>query len=190
MPEMFSQSSLASPFAWASDAASGTASERDDGLGAEASLKNLVQAATGVSVDCQKLMFGGHGELLDHDRAICDYDIGHGALLYLSVRRPRRGKKESSPKFLAGPVLAGMHGPDFINDRVVKFAKGWVGSNMGADLVELLPTWQDPMCKTRPDDPELLTFRKRRDTRAFHLSDNTHRKFDTIARLTETSPRR
>lgn len=132
--------------------------EADSGFNPEASLKNLVEAATGVSVDRQKLMFRGIGELLDHNKAICDYDIGHGALIYLSVRRPRRrkGSQETSPKFLAGPVLAGMHEPDFISERVNRFARERVGAKRGADLATLVPTWQDPMLNIKHDHPEML----------------------------------
>jgi len=118
----------------------GSSARSSAGHGGPASLKALVEAATGVPIARQKLVFGRVGPLDDHSRALCDYNIGHGALLYFSARPEPSTKKGQS--FLASPKLADMQEPGFILDRMGKFMTGQGRSNRGKDVVECLPDWR------------------------------------------------
>jgi len=62
------------------------------------SLKGLLEQCTGVPCRRQLLVAasGTGGPLLDDDRCLCDYDIGHGALLFLTIL-PEPGQKPPEP---------------------------------------------------------------------------------------------
>merc|ERR1719230_1883766 len=67
-----------------------------------ASVKDLIEAATGIPADVQKLTFGRRGPLEDPKKQLHRCDIGHGALLYLSIKKT--GTCEEG-QFLASPAL-------------------------------------------------------------------------------------
>lgn len=118
------------------------------GAVADASLKEFIEAATGVPVDRQKLTFGRVGLLDDHRRGLCEYDIGHGALLYLAVRPERGGKKEQ--KFLASPARVRDQDSHAAWRTLETFMRSKTGSKTGKDLAESLPDWVDSVSKPRP----------------------------------------
>lgn len=64
-------------------------------------LKELIEVATGLEPARQKLVFGSVGSLERDNLSLCSYDVGHGALLLLSVRSTK-----GSVDNLAGPLLA------------------------------------------------------------------------------------
>lgn len=128
---------------------------RSSAYGEQVSLKEHIESITGIPVQRQKLMFGRVGLLDDHQRAICEYDIGHGALLYLSVRNAPGEKREQ--KHLAGPGRAMEQDSIFTFDNVQQFMQtnqSKVGPNMGQDLVECLPDWKDSVSKPLPPSVE------------------------------------
>jgi len=108
----------------------------------EDSLKGLLEAATGVPVAEQKLVFGRVGALDDDERFICEYDVGHGALIYLSVKPSKASPRKDGPKFLATAALAAERNPRALLDRVARFVKEGKGSKNGMEIVEHLPDWQ------------------------------------------------
>lgn len=116
--------------------------------GEQLSLKELITAATGISVPQQKLMFGRAGLLDGHARAVCEYDIGHGATLLLSVRNMPGERREQM--FLAGPGRAKEQQTVFDFETVQQFMQSKVGPNRGKDLAECLPDWQDTIKKPLP----------------------------------------
>jgi len=120
--------------------------------GAEGSLKEMIEAITGVPVPRQKLTCGRVGRLDDHTRVLCEYDIGHGALLFLSVR-PERGEK-SQQQFLASPARVREQASAFSFDAVNTFLDKKGGSKKGSDLVESLPDWVDSVTKPPPPQVE------------------------------------
>mmetsp|Transcript_7303 Transcript_7303/g.18257 ORF Transcript_7303/g.18257 Transcript_7303/m.18257 type:complete len:486 (-) Transcript_7303:283-1740(-) len=115
---------------------------------AEGSLKELLEAITGVSVPRQKLTCGRVGRLDDHRRVLCEYDIGHGALLFLSVQ-PEKGQK-SHQRFLASPARAQEQVSAFSFNIVNNFVSNKVGPKKGSGLVESLPDWRDSVTKPAP----------------------------------------
>lgn len=117
----------------------------------EASLKELIEAATGVPVAHQKLTYGRAGLLDDHRRSLCDCDIGHGALLHLSVR-PTPGTKKEQP-FLASPRRAREQERAFSFDTVHRFVRNHVGLRPGK-IVESLPDWHDSVGRPLPPTVE------------------------------------
>merc|ERR1719162_2614173 len=81
------------------------------GIGADSTLKGLIEAATGIPASQQKIVFGRIGPLDDDAKALCDYDVGHGALLYLSVRPALNSKNKKTLEHLASPRLASSQEP-------------------------------------------------------------------------------
>lgn len=119
---------------------------------AEGSLKELLEAITGVPVPQQKLTCGRVGRLDDHRRVLCEYDIGHGALLFLSAR-PERGQRNQQ-RFLASPARVQEQVSAFSFDTVNSFVSNKVGPKKGSDLVESLPDWRDSVTKPAPPSVE------------------------------------
>jgi len=56
------------------------------------SLKDLIERATGISAEQMMIVSsqGCRGRLEDPERPLCNYDVGHGALLFLTVTAPPR----------------------------------------------------------------------------------------------------
>lgn len=71
------------------------------------SLKAMIEAATGFPESRQRLVCGHAGPLDRDERALCDYDVGHGALLYLSLKPDATTAKEPL-RFLASSAHAAM----------------------------------------------------------------------------------
>lgn len=118
-----------------------TAAAHEIQIDGPASLKELVEQATGVPVAEQKIVFGGVGSLDNHRRCLCDYGVGQGALLLLSIR-PKGRSVRGSESFLASPRLAKKHEPSQIMNNVAKFKKKNTGDIPGQTFVECLPDWQ------------------------------------------------
>mmetsp|Transcript_82565 Transcript_82565/g.159513 ORF Transcript_82565/g.159513 Transcript_82565/m.159513 type:complete len:411 (-) Transcript_82565:514-1746(-) len=120
-----------------------TAAQHNIQIHGPANLKDLVEKATGVPVTQQKLVFGGVGSLDDHSRCLCDYGVGHGALLLLSLR-PEGRSARGSETFLASPRLSKVHEPSQIMNNVANFKHKdkTSGYSQGNPVVESLPDWQ------------------------------------------------
>jgi hypothetical protein len=125
------------------------------------SLKEVIQAATGVPVKLQKLVFKKRGPLDDHRRLLHECDIIHGATLHLAVKTDGLSVGKGQIH-LASPALAkakkNLHA-QFLNN-VEEVHKGTRDSHSPAtkessrrdseskkrtlkETVELMPQWQD-----------------------------------------------
>lgn len=161
-------------------------------VGAETTLKGLVEAATGVAASRQKIVFGRIGPLDDDAKALCDYDVGHGALLYLSVRPALNSKNKKTLEHLASPRLASSQEPGIILERIGKFVNGKVGSKKGKDLVrlEVLPDWKRPRPTAVevewPHEQAYYDYSLMRDNSFFDLTGRVRRRFRDIPRAAKS----
>lgn len=155
------------------------------------SLKGVIENATGIPTAQQKLVYGRSGLLEQEGRALCDYDIGHGALIYLSIRVPTGAKKEQ--RFLASPALASASGAAAAAGRLGAFVKrrrGGGGSTRTMsreakpkkeDMVVPLPDWRnaDALVPEVEWPAGTLTYNYMglRDNNIFDLTDRVRRRF-------------
>lgn len=151
-------------------------------------LKGLLEAATGVPVARQKLVFGLAGQLDVDSKALCEYNIGHGATILMSVK-PEKAKGRKEPQFLASPKLASLQEPGFILDRVSKFVKGKVGPKKGQDLVEVLPDWQrprpPPLKVEAPQEQPVYDYGNLHDNFIFDLTGRIRKRFQKLPRIAQ-----
>jgi hypothetical protein len=61
------------------------------------SVKEILEAVTGQPPERQKLVCGVSGTLFDDSKTLCEYDIGHGALLLFSLKRKPGQPQLSTP---------------------------------------------------------------------------------------------
>lgn len=151
------------------------------------SLKGVIERATGIPAVQQKLVFGRSGPLEQEGRTLCDYDIGHGALLYLSIRAAPGMKKDQ--RFLASPALASASGAAAAAGRLGAFVKRRRGASKEAkpkkeDMVVPLPDWRngDALVPNVEGPSGTLTYNYMglRDNGIFDLTDRVRRRFHFV----------
>eukprot|EP00927_Polykrikos_kofoidii_P079682 TRINITY_DN76481_c0_g1_i1.p1 TRINITY_DN76481_c0_g1~~TRINITY_DN76481_c0_g1_i1.p1 ORF type:complete len:537 (-),score=54.04 TRINITY_DN76481_c0_g1_i1:163-1617(-) len=158
------------------------------------SLKGLLETATGVPAERQKLVFGTGGTLEDDYRALCDYDVGHGALLYLSVR-PAEGTRKNV-NFLASHVLAlsQHHDSEAIFSELRKFLKSKVGGVLGKDIIEPLRDWETHGKKAMqvnvewPREQPYHDYTDLPDNSIFDLVGRVRKRFGALPKLAVARP--
>lgn len=107
----------------------------------QSSLKNLIEAATGIDAKRQRLVIGRRGPLEDPKKPIHTYDIGHGATLYLSIKN---AGTRAEVQFLASPALKQSHDVHTPWEHMERFMRSTatVGNRVAKDVVEPLPDWR------------------------------------------------
>eukprot|EP00929_Paragymnodinium_shiwhaense_P073949 TRINITY_DN37807_c0_g1_i1.p1 TRINITY_DN37807_c0_g1~~TRINITY_DN37807_c0_g1_i1.p1 ORF type:complete len:567 (+),score=94.03 TRINITY_DN37807_c0_g1_i1:189-1889(+) len=156
------------------------------------SLKGLLEAATGIPASRQKLVVGKTGALTDDSKALCQYGVGHGALLILSERVLRGKPKEV--KHLAGPGLKkSMVKQNDIMMNLAKFLSVKVGNVSGKDLIEVMPAWHKPGVKQlediveRPEGVEFHDYGDMHDNKIFDAAGVVRRRFGLLPRIAGAS---
>jgi hypothetical protein len=113
----------------------------------QSNLKAMIEAATGLPIAQQLLVFGLTGKLDDNSKVLCDYGIGHGALLLLSKRRdhlPRSSRDCHKRRPRMVPPLEVQHPEKSILNpgggafrRARRFQR-----SVGKDVLEVVPNWK------------------------------------------------
>lgn len=151
----------------------------------ESSLKGLLEVSTGVPVARQRVVFGTMGPLDDDAKLLCDYNVGHGALLHLSLRTEQREKK--GPDFLASPLLAQVRGTDAIRTRLGQYARNRAGKKWGREIDNVLPDWKQPHpAPPKVEWPEELSYYDYsvlRDNTIFDLTGRIRKRFAQMSRM-------
>jgi len=160
------------------------------------SLKDLIEAATGIPAKLQKLVVGLRGQLQDANKPICMYDVGHGAQLHLSIKHTGSRKEV---QHLACAALkehhAKSHDSGFLYDNMDQFMKSNAssGSRAAKDLVEPLPDWHVSMTH----EPKSVTARSSelyyqdytylRDNHIFDLAGRIRKRFRALPRVAKSA---
>jgi len=143
-----------------------------------------------VPVAQQKIVFGGVGSLDDHSRCLCDYGVGQGALLLLSIR-PKGRSARVSESFLASPRLAKKHEPLQIMNNVAKFKKNNSGDSQSKTVVECLPDWRratlTPLQAEWTHEQGYFDYQFLPDNSFFDLTGRIRRRFSTHDRLAKSA---
>jgi len=167
-----------------------TAAPHDVKVNGPASLKDLVEQTTGVPIAQQKIVFGGVGSLDDNNRCLCDYGVGHGALLLLSIRPEERSAK-GSVSFLASPRLAKKHEPSQIMKNVAQFKTKKSADGQGNTFVECLPDWQratlTPLQAEWKHEQGYFDYQFLPDNSFFDLTGRVRSRFATHDRLAKSA---
>lgn len=156
------------------------------------SLKGVIEQATGIPAAQQKLVYGRSGPLEQDGKALCDYDIGHGALVYLSIRAPPGTKKDQL--FLASPALASASGATTAAGRLSAFVKrrrggatrtmSREGKPKKEDMVVPLPDWRNADALVPevecPAGTLTYSYMGLRDNSIFDLTDRVRRRFHFV----------
>eukprot|EP00930_Biecheleria_cincta_P015843 TRINITY_DN13075_c0_g1_i1.p1 TRINITY_DN13075_c0_g1~~TRINITY_DN13075_c0_g1_i1.p1 ORF type:complete len:492 (-),score=72.51 TRINITY_DN13075_c0_g1_i1:21-1496(-) len=158
----------------------------------ESSLKDLVEAVTGIPAQEQKLA-GPYGPLDKPSKILCDLDIGHGALLFLSLRKDyksrslerRHRKHGSSPR--KQNAYADILQSVKIFDKARKFMKREIGSKMGKEFVEVLPDWQrageSELVVEWPGEQQWFDYTGLPDNNIFDVVGTIRKRFTELPRI-------
>lgn len=154
------------------------------------SLKDMIQSVFGIPADLQKLVIGRRGPLTDPKKPIYQYDVGHGALLYLTIK-----KHGDRVMHLASPALKSKleetHSTDAMYESMGSFRKSTLscGTRTAKELVEPLPDWRVPLDKKGADDTvkssELFyqDYTFLRDNHIFDLAGRIRKRFGAANRV-------
>lgn len=152
------------------------------------SLKDLIEAATGIPAQSQKLVVGQRGKVEEPTRPLHLYDIGHGALLHLTVKSCDARK---NVQFLASPKLTANYNTAGPWERIPKFmkSKASCGNRVAKELVEPLPDFHVSMAH----EPKVLIqtasevfyqdYTFLRDNHIFDLAGRIRKRFDKMPRV-------
>lgn len=113
----------------------------------QSNLKAMIEAATGLPIAQQLLVFGQAGKLDDNSKVLCDYGIGHGALIFLSKRRDqlphssrdchKRRPRMVAPLEVQHPEKPILHPGGGAFRRARRLQR-----RAGKDVLEVVPTWK------------------------------------------------
>jgi hypothetical protein len=166
-------------------------SEQSDLSKEYSSLKDLVEAATGIPAEVQKLVVGRRGPLEDPKRPLYRYDVGHGALLYLSIKSS--GSRHDVQN-LASPALKqhyNVHQPWECMDEFMK-SKASMGSRNAKEVVEPLPDWRFNWAhapvgeQARSSEMYYQDYTYLRDNHIFDLAGRIRKRFSDLARVAQS----
>lgn len=158
------------------------------------SLKDLIEAATGVPAQCQKLVIGRRGMLVDAKKSLYQYDVGHGALVYLSIRN---AGTRNDVRFLASPRLkeeTDMHGPMNQIGHFMK-SKTMMGTKVAKEIVEPLHMWhvslahEPSVAMSRSSEMYYQDYTFLRDNHIFDLAGRIRKKFNHLTRVSAAKQR-
>jgi len=161
------------------------------------SLKDLIEAATGIPAKLQKLVVGTRGPLKDADKPICMYDVGHGAQLHLSIKHTGSRK---AVQHLACTALkeqyAKSHDSGFLYENMGQFMKSNAmsqnGSRAAKDLVEPLPDWHVSMTHEPKSAMAISSelyyqdYTFLRDNHIFDLAGRIRQRFKALPRVAKS----
>jgi hypothetical protein len=115
------------------------------------SLKELLEAVTGQPPERQKLVCGVAGHLDDDSKTLCQYDIGHGALVLFSLKRKPGDTRDADVQSLRN-----------IKERVESFERCAPGRNEWMNTrdcsIEYHPDWENHTAtplEPPPSPPEI-----------------------------------
>lgn len=162
----------------------------------QGSLKDLIEAATGIPAESQKLVVGLRGPLWDANKQLCTYDVGHGAQLHLSIKHDGSRK---DVQFLATPRLKQLHAESHdsssLYDHMDTFmkSKSTCGSRVAKDLVEPLPDWHVSMeheakgSTSRSSELYYQDYTYLRDNHIFDLAGRIRKRFRALPRVAQSA---